>query len=131
MDVIRADITRALAAQGYPDVEIRTVLRPSVDHRNDERYRPAQAGRGPASLPEHDPAERRRSQAQRGVSAVCVARYRGAIAFRVDRVQITVAVPGMRRAVRSDQATMTAATVVTRKPRTKFHSLTVARGLSP
>jgi len=29
MDVIRADITRTLAAQGYPDVEIRTVLRPA------------------------------------------------------------------------------------------------------
>jgi ring-1,2-phenylacetyl-CoA epoxidase subunit PaaD len=29
MDVIRADITRTLAAQGYPNVEIRTVLRPA------------------------------------------------------------------------------------------------------
>ena len=29
MDMIRADITRALAAQGYPEVEVRTVLRPA------------------------------------------------------------------------------------------------------
>ncbi len=28
MDMIRADITRALGAAGYPDVEVRTVLRP-------------------------------------------------------------------------------------------------------
>jgi ring-1,2-phenylacetyl-CoA epoxidase subunit PaaD len=29
MDVIRADITRTLAAEGYLDVEVRTVLRPT------------------------------------------------------------------------------------------------------
>jgi ring-1,2-phenylacetyl-CoA epoxidase subunit PaaD len=29
MDMIRADITRALTAEGYPEVEVRTVLRPA------------------------------------------------------------------------------------------------------
>ena len=55
MDVIRADIRSALAVAGYPEVEVRTVLQPGLDHRHDQRRpggasspRPASRRRGPA-----------------------------------------------------------------------------------
>ncbi len=45
MDVIRADIRRALAAAGHPDAEVRTVYSPAVEHRLDLRGGPGQARR--------------------------------------------------------------------------------------
>ncbi|MCI0690283.1 MAG: phenylacetate-CoA oxygenase/reductase subunit PaaK [Sporichthyaceae bacterium] len=44
----------------------------------------------------------------------------------MDGVQGAVALPGLRRAVRSGEAAVTATAVRTRKPRARFHPLTVA-----
>ena len=77
MDVIRADITRALAAAGYPEVEVRTVLRPAWTTEMisaEGRRKLAAAGIAP-------PTTTRPSvvalAAERGLSAVRIARHRG------------------------------------------------------
>ena len=57
MSAMRADLRARLRAAGYPDVEVRTVLAPAVDHRLDQRGRPRAARRagvappGPAPRP--------------------------------------------------------------------------------
>ena len=62
MDMIRADITRALAAEGYPEVEVRTVLRPAWTTEMISADGSAQAGGGGHRPAHHDPAECRRAR---------------------------------------------------------------------
>ena len=67
MDVIRTDITRALAVQGYPDVEVRTVLRPAWSTEmisDDGRRKLAAAGIAP-------PSTTRSSVVMVGLSVAC------------------------------------------------------------
>ena len=67
MDVIRTDITRALAGRGYPDVEVRTVLRPAWSTEmisDDGRRKLAAAGIAP-------PSTTRSSVVMVGLSVAC------------------------------------------------------------